>query len=70
MNVCPTAAIRIKQGKATLNENACTDCGMCLKSCPQQATIVEQDVQPNIQVFLPLIFAPDRTDWSIRRRYY
>ncbi len=43
MNVCPTAAIRIKQGKATLNENACTDCGMCLKSCPQQAIIVEQD---------------------------
>ncbi|MEI3153796.1 MAG: 4Fe-4S binding protein [Odoribacter sp.] len=43
MNVCPTAAIRIKQGKATLNENACTDCGMCLKSCPQQAIIVERD---------------------------
>lgn len=43
MNVCPTAAIRIKYGKATLNEAACTDCGMCLKSCPQQAIIVEQD---------------------------
>lgn len=43
MNVCPTAAIRIKNGKASLNEAACTDCGMCLKSCPQQAIIVEQD---------------------------
>lgn len=43
MNVCPTAAIRIKHGKATLNEAACTDCGMCLKSCPRQAIIVEQD---------------------------
>lgn len=43
MNVCPTAAIRIKYGKASLNEAACTDCGMCLKSCPQNAIIVEQD---------------------------
>ena len=25
MNVCPTAAIRIKYGKATINEAACTD---------------------------------------------
>ena len=32
MNVCPTAAIRIKYGKATINEAACTDCGMCLKT--------------------------------------
>lgn len=43
MNVCPTAAIRIKNGKAVLNEAACTDCGMCLKSCPREAIIVEQD---------------------------
>ena len=43
MNVCPTAAIRIKNGKASLNEAACTDCGMCLKSCPRHAIIVEQD---------------------------
>lgn len=43
MNVCPTAAIRIRNGKATLNEAACTDCGMCLKTCPRQAIIVEQD---------------------------
>ena len=43
MNVCPTAAIRIKYGKATINEAACTDCGMCLKTCPRQAIYVEQD---------------------------
>ncbi|MDL2251297.1 4Fe-4S binding protein [Odoribacter sp. OttesenSCG-928-J03] len=43
MNVCPTAAIRIKYGKAVINEAACTDCGMCLKSCPRRAIIVEQD---------------------------
>lgn len=34
---------RIKYGKATINEAACTDCGMCLKTCPRQAIYVEQD---------------------------
>lgn len=43
MNVCPTAAIRIKNGKANINGAACTDCGMCLKSCPRHAILVEQD---------------------------
>ncbi|MGQ1910477.1 [Fe-Fe] hydrogenase large subunit C-terminal domain-containing protein [Marinifilum sp. RC60d5] len=43
MNVCPTAAIRVKNGKARINKNACVDCGECLKSCPVNAIIVEQD---------------------------
>ena len=43
MNVCPTSAIRIRHGKASINEAACTDCGMCLKSCPRHAIIVAQD---------------------------
>ncbi len=43
MHVCPTSALRIRNGKAVLNEAACIDCGVCLKSCPQRAIIVEQD---------------------------
>jgi Na+-translocating ferredoxin:NAD+ oxidoreductase RNF subunit RnfB len=43
MNVCPTAAIRVKDGVANINKNACVDCGECLKSCPVNAIIVEQD---------------------------
>lgn len=43
MNVCPTSAIRVKNGKAQINKNACVDCGECLKSCPVNAIIVEQD---------------------------
>ena len=43
MSLCPTQAIRIRHGKASIHEAACVDCGMCLKSCPQHAIIVEQD---------------------------
>lgn len=43
MNICPTSAIRVKNGIANINKNACVDCGECLKSCPVNAIIVEQD---------------------------
>jgi iron only hydrogenase large subunit-like protein len=43
MNVCPTQAIRIKEGKAELKDNFCVDCGKCYRACPVGAIIVEQD---------------------------
>jgi len=43
MSACPTNAIRIRQGKAYIMEERCIDCGLCYKSCPLSAIIVEQD---------------------------
>jgi iron only hydrogenase large subunit-like protein len=43
MNVCPTQAIRIRDGKAELKDNYCVDCGRCYRACPAGAIIVEQD---------------------------
>ncbi len=43
MTVCPTRAIRIKDGIARIMDNHCIDCGECYKSCPVNAIIVEQD---------------------------
>jgi iron only hydrogenase large subunit-like protein len=43
MKVCPTEAIRVKQGKAVLFENRCVDCGECFRACPVCAIIIEQD---------------------------
>ncbi len=43
MNVCPTQAIRIREGKAELMDNYCVDCGKCYRACPVGAIIVEQD---------------------------
>ena len=43
MNICPTEAIRVKDGKAELIDNRCVDCGFCYRVCPVKAIIVEQD---------------------------
>jgi iron only hydrogenase large subunit-like protein len=43
MNICPTEAIRIRNGKAELFENRCIDCGECFRVCPVNAIIIEQD---------------------------
>jgi iron only hydrogenase large subunit-like protein len=60
--VCPTEAIRIRNGKAVLYENRCVDCGECFKACPVQAIYIDQDDFERINSFdyrialLPSIF--------------
>lgn len=43
ISVCPTEALRIKNGKAYLLPERCVDCGRCMRACPYKAIIVEQD---------------------------
>lgn len=43
MRVCPTEALRIRNGKACLIEDRCIDCGECFRKCPVHAIIIEQD---------------------------
>ena len=43
MFVCPTDAIRIRNGKASIRKDWCVDCGECMKACPVNAFYVEQD---------------------------
>lgn len=40
---CPTRALRIRGGKASIRKNWCVDCAECLKVCPVGAIYVEQD---------------------------
>jgi len=39
MRVCPTQAIRIRNGKAMMIEEKCIDCGECITVCPNGAII-------------------------------
>jgi Fe-S-cluster-containing hydrogenase component 2 len=51
MSVCPTEAIRVREGKAILYENRCVDCGECFKACPVSAIFIDQDDFKRIQAF-------------------
>jgi len=37
MRICPTEAIRIREGKALILEDRCIDCGDCIRVCPNRA---------------------------------
>jgi Fe-S-cluster-containing hydrogenase component 2 len=39
MRICPTEAIRIRNGKAHILEEKCIDCGECITACPQGAIV-------------------------------
>jgi Na+-translocating ferredoxin:NAD+ oxidoreductase RNF subunit RnfB len=39
MRICPTLAIRVRNGKAAIIEEKCIDCGECITACPNDAII-------------------------------
>ncbi len=51
MKACPTEAIRIVDGLATINAARCVDCGNCLRACPEHAFYVEHDALGQIEKY-------------------
>jgi Na+-translocating ferredoxin:NAD+ oxidoreductase RNF subunit RnfB len=43
MRICPTQAIRVRNGKAQIIEEKCIDCGECITACPSNAIIAQTD---------------------------
>lgn len=43
MKVCPTQAIRVREGKALLHPDWCVDCGECIRVCPVSAIKIAAD---------------------------
>ncbi len=39
MRVCPTNAIRVRDGKASIIGELCVDCGECIRACPHRAVV-------------------------------
>ncbi len=40
---CPTEAIRVRGGKAIIDDARCVDCGECIRACPNRAKSVVTD---------------------------
>jgi Fe-S-cluster-containing hydrogenase component 2 len=43
LRICPSQAIRVREGKASINEELCVDCGLCISACPTGAIMPISD---------------------------
>jgi iron only hydrogenase large subunit-like protein len=49
LRICPTQAIRIRNGKAINIEERCVDCGRCLQVCPHNAIAAQTDAWAQLE---------------------
>lgn len=56
---CPTEAVRVRRGKATILADRCIDCGTCMRVCPHHAIRVIQDSMEELDRFEYRVALPD-----------
>lgn len=58
IKLCPTEAIRVRDGKAVIMEERCIDCGECIRVCPNNAKSAYSDGLQKLQNFAYRIALP------------
>jgi Fe-S-cluster-containing hydrogenase component 2 len=64
LRACPTQAIRIRGGAATLLEDRCIDCGECVRVCPNHAFLPRTSSPGDISGFRHTIAFPSPVFYS------
>ena len=69
---CPTEAIRVRQGKAIIDDARCVDCGECIRACPNRAKSVVTDSRAelarrkhNVCLVAPSFFGQFRSEVAL-----
>jgi Fe-S-cluster-containing hydrogenase component 2 len=58
MRACPTAAVRIRKGRAVKLADRCIDCGECIRVCPRAAIVPLTDQMSDLSKFKYKIAIP------------
>jgi Na+-translocating ferredoxin:NAD+ oxidoreductase RNF subunit RnfB len=58
MRACPTAAVRIRRGRAVKLADRCIDCGECIRVCPRAAIVPLTDQMADLSKFKCKIAVP------------
>ena len=48
---CPTAAVRVRKGRAVKLADRCIDCGECIRACPRAAIVPLTDQMADLSKF-------------------
>jgi len=64
LKVCPTEAIRVRDGKAKIISDRCIDCGECIRICPNHAKSAITDDLSMIKKFKYSIAIPSLTTYG------
>ena len=64
MRVCPTQAIRVREGKACISKELCVDCGQCIIACPSGAIVPISDLVSEFSSFKYKVVVPSPVLYS------
>jgi Fe-S-cluster-containing hydrogenase component 2 len=64
MKRCPTEAIRVRDGKASISRELCVDCGECLSVCPSGAIEITSDLGDELADFKYRVIVPGPVIYS------